>query len=224
MPALSEPTDLLHTSLGTLAVRLPGATALFRQHKLDFCCHGEQTLAQSCAQRGLDADALRQALEQLPSPAEPAPHVTEPGALIDHILSRYHEVHRQQLPELVRMARRVEAVHRDHPAVPAGLADFLEAMEADLLQHMQKEEQILFPLLRRGGHPMAMGPIGVMQHEHRAHGERLERLEALTGDHTPPAGACNTWQALYAGTRRLTDDLMQHIHLENHLLFPQFVS
>ena len=50
----------------------------------------------------------------------------------------------------------------------------------------------------------------------------LERLMALTGDATPPAGACNTWRALYAGIAQLSDDLINHIHLENNVLFPQF--
>lgn len=66
--------------------------------------------------------------------------------MIDHILSRYHEVHRAQLPELIRMARRVEAVHRDHPAVPVGLAAFLENMKQELAEHMFKEEEVLFPM------------------------------------------------------------------------------
>ena len=73
--------------------------------------------------------------------------------LIDHILERYHAVHREQLPELIRMARRVEAVHRDHPLVPSGLAALLEEAEQDLLSHMMKEENILFPLLKAGGNP-----------------------------------------------------------------------
>ncbi len=72
--------------------------------------------------------------------------------MIDHILERFHAVHREQLPELIRMARRVEAVHRDSPHVPKGLADHLEAMEAELLDHMAKEETVLFPALRQGAH------------------------------------------------------------------------
>lgn len=208
-------------SLGQLAVQIPGATAVFRRLKLDFCCGGQQTLDAACASKGLDAGAVLgeiQALQQ----HEAAPEVPEPAALIDHILRRYHELHRQQLPELIRMARRVEAVHRDHPLVPRGLADHLEIMERELLEHMAKEEQILFPLLQQGGHPMVVHPIGVMRHEHVSHGAQIERLAALTTQHQPPVDACNTWRALYAGTARLTEDLIEHIHLENNLLFPVF--
>lgn len=208
-------------SLGSLAVQIPGATAVFRRLKLDFCCGGQQTLDAACASKGLDADAVLgeiQALQQY----EAAPEAPAPAELIDHILRRYHEVHRQQLPELIRMARRVEAVHRDHPQVPRGLADHLETMEQELVEHMAKEEQILFPLLKQGGHPMVVHPIGMMRHEHVSHGEQIERLAALTTQHQPPVDACNTWRALYAGTARLTEDLIEHIHTENNLLFPVF--
>jgi regulator of cell morphogenesis and NO signaling len=208
-------------TLGALAVELPGATAVFRRYRLDFCCGGQQTLAEACAGKGLDAQAVLAELDALDRGAPPeAPEET--GALIDHLLSHYHEVHRRQLPELQRMARRVEAVHRDHPQVPIGLTALLESIEAEMLEHMAKEEQILFPLLRAGGHPGVVHPIAVMRHEHDAHGERLRALLDLTADFTPPADACTTWRALYAAGRQFVDDLMQHIHLENNLLFPPF--
>ena len=207
--------------IGQIAVELPGATAVFRRHKLDFCCGGQIALQEACERRQLSVDTVLAELDGLQRvdvdvAQQPVPEV------IDHILQRYHAVHREQLPELIRMARRVEAVHRDSPDVPTGLADHLEAMEQELLDHMDKEENILFPLLRAGGRGMAHNPIAVMRHEHTSHGEQLERLMALAHDTKPPAGACNTWRALYAGIAQLSDDLINHIHLENNLLFPQF--
>jgi len=208
-------------ALGQIAVQLPGATAVFRRLKLDFCCGGQVSLKQAAQDKGLDLQAVLAELSQLQRP-DALPAASEPGPLIDHILARYHEVHRAQLPELVRMARRVEAVHREHPDVPAGLADFLEQMEQELLSHMMKEEQVLFPMLKAGGNPFVVQPIGMMRHEHVDHGVALEKLAALTDDATPPAEACNTWRALYAGIAQLNDDLINHIHLENNVLFPQF--
>jgi regulator of cell morphogenesis and NO signaling len=144
------------------------------------------------------------------------------GALIQYIISRYHEVHRAQLPELIRMAHRVEAVHREHPSVPAGLAEVLEGIEMDLLAHMQKEESILFPLLKAGGNAFMNQPINMLRAEHVHHGAMLEHLAELTQNATPPDGACNTWCALYAGIAQLHDDLINHIHLENNILFVRF--
>lgn len=208
-------------AIGQIAVELPGATAVFRRHKLDFCCGGQLALQEACERKQLSVDTVLAELEGLQRvdvdvAQQPVPEV------IDHILQRYHAVHREQLPELIRMARRVEAVHRESPDVPTGLADHLEAMEQELLDHMDKEENILFPLLRAGGRGMAHNPIAAMRHEHTSHGEQLERLMALAHDTKPPAGACNTWRALYAGIAQLSDDLINHIHLENNLLFPQF--
>lgn len=217
----SSISELADQPLGSIAVDLPGATAVFRQLKLDFCCNGHMSLRQAAQDKNLDlADVLGQlaALEH----TDELPDEMTVDSLIDHILARYHDVHRAQLPELIRMARRVESVHQANPHVPAGLADLLETMEQDLLQHMEKEEEALFPMLRTGGHPFVGQPIGVMRAEHTSHGEALDRLNALTNDATPPVGACNTWRALYTGIAQLNDDLMNHIHLENNVLFPVF--
>jgi regulator of cell morphogenesis and NO signaling len=207
--------------IGQIAVQLPGATAVFRRLKLDFCCGGQVPLATAAAEKGLDVNAVLSELAALQRP-NALPEMGEPGALIDHILTRYHDVHRAQLPELIRMAHRVEAVHRANPDVPAGLGDLLEEIQQELLSHMQKEETILFPMLKSGGNPFVGQPIGMMRTEHVDHGAALDRLNALTHDATPPAGACNTWRALYAGIAQLGDDLVNHIHLENNVLFPQF--
>ena len=220
MTTLLTHDSMMNLPLGQIAVSLPGSTAIFRKLKLDFCCGGQVSLADACAQKGLDAQRVASELNMLVR-SDAVPSTQDANQLIDHILHRYHEVHRQQLPELIRMARRVEAVHREHPLVPIGLADLLEEIEAELLDHMAKEEHILFPMLREGD-PIATHPIRVMRHEHFSHGEQVERLAAMTNDHTPASDACNTWRALYAGIAQLTDDLIHHIHLENNVLFPMF--
>ncbi len=214
-------TSFASRTLADIATKLPGATGIFRAHKLDFCCGGNVTLSEAAAKRGLSLSGVEAALLALDPGAKRAVP-TAPAPLIDHILTRYHEVHRRELPELIRLATRVEAVHREHAAVPAGLAVQLEEMRNELKSHMLKEEAILFPLMRSGGNPMIVHPIARMRDEHDEHGERLRALETLTHGLTLPDDACPTWRALYAGLRKLIDDLMEHIHLENNLLFPQF--
>ncbi len=118
--------------IGQIAVQLPGATAVFRRLKLDFCCGGQVPLATAAAEKGLDVNAVLSELAALQRPSA-LPGVSEPGALVDHILARYHDVHRVQLPELIRMAHRVEAVHRANPDVPAGLGNLLEEIQQALL-------------------------------------------------------------------------------------------
>lgn len=219
MAANDWPLSFTDRRLGEIATSLPGATAVFRRHRLDFCCGGGRTLADAASARQLPVSQIEAELAAL-DPGMTTEVPTEPQALIAHILTRYHEVHRRELPELIRLAERVEARHREHPQVPAGLARLLAEVADELELHMQKEEQVLFPLMQRGGHPMLAHPIAQMRAEHDEHGERLRRIEALSHDAVPPADACPTWRALYAGLEKLGDDLMAHIHLENNVLFP----
>lgn len=203
-----------------IAAQLPGATQVFRAHKIDFCCGGQVSLAHAAEQRGVPLGVIEAQLAELDGSIATVPQET--AALIDHILVRYHDTHRRELPELLRLAARVEARHADHPQVPRGLHAALEEAAAALEEHMQKEEQILFPMMNRGGHPMISAPIGMMRHEHDHHGERLAHLEALTNDCVVPPGACASWQALYVGVRKLIDDVREHVHLENNVLFSRF--
>ena len=203
-----------------IAANLPGATQVFRNHKIDFCCGGKVPLAEAVAARGESLAAIETELAALETGEAEAPRSSD--ELIEHILERYHATHRAELPELVRLAARVEERHAGNPLVPAGIhAALLEAGGA-LEEHMQKEEQILFPLMRAGGHPMIHAPIGRMRHEHDEHGERLEHLGAIAHGFELPEEACPTWRALYAGVQKLIDDVHEHIHLENNVLFPRF--
>ena len=219
---LSREAAFADRTLADIAATLPGATGVFRKRKLDFCCGGKVSLADAASAKNLPLGELEAELETIAALALPATRPEDTGALIDLIETRFHAAHRREFPELIRLARRVEAVHRDHPEVPHGLADLLTRMESELEAHMCKEEQVLFPLMRQGGHPMISGPIAVLLAEHDDHGVHLRELERLTTDFTAPDGACTTWRALYTGTHKLADDLMEHIHTENNVLFPRF--
>lgn len=213
--------DFATRTVADIAAGLPGSTAVFRRHKLDFCCGGGVRLSDAAFARGVSLPVLEAELGALVMPAEGGVPASS-AELIALIQTRYHDVHRRELPELARLARRVEAVHRDKAECPHGLADRLETMTAELEDHMRKEEQVLFPMMVRGGAPGIGGPIAAMRDEHDVHGAHLKAIEVLTQGGTPPEGACNTWRALYAGIRKLEDDLMQHVHLENNVLFPRF--
>jgi len=216
--------DLEHMRLGDIAVALPGSTAVMRRYGLDFCCGGDKLLGEAVRSPGVALEQIKTELKALDQSA-PREHPEAPAPLIDHILERYHETYRGELPELIRLAEKVERVHAAHPDVPAGLAAALNAMAQELETHMMKEEAVLFPMLRLGPHPsMPQHPIARMRLEHDDHGERLREVERLYRDGALPADACGSWRALSAGVKKLADDLMQHIHLENNVLFPQFAT
>lgn len=218
--------DLMNQSLGQLARRIPGATRVFDAHRFDFCCGGNQTLRTAAEAAGVDAEPIVEELRTLEgrAAAGDAQDWGEASAteLVNHILARFHAVHREQLPELIRLARRVEQVHGERADCPRGLADHLVAMAQELESHMRKEEDVLFPMIARGLGASATAPITVMRMEHDEHGAALRRLAELTDDITPPRAACTTWRALYANLRTFRQDLMAHIHTENNILFERF--
>lgn len=220
IPAMEKNMQLLDQPLGKLATEINGATRVFHHHKLDFCCGGQQTLAEALARQNLDAEEIVLALQQLQQqPVDKDWRKVPVEELVEHILTRFHQRHREQLPELIRLALRVEQVHGHAEDCPLGLAEHLETMSVELDSHMQKEEQILFPMLQQGVYPA--GPLAVMKEEHLHHGEELEKLDFLTNDITLSEDACNTWTALYRGLQELKEDLMEHILLENEILFVQ---
>ena len=209
-------------TLGDLARTIPASTRVFLRHHLDFCCGGKQTLTQACAKAGLDPAAILAEIdaERARGDAPPSWEQRSQAELADYIEQHYHAALRRDLPALIDAARKVERVHAAKPAVPKGLADVLTDFGADLEQHMQKEERVLFPMLRRGGRgPMVAMPISVMELEHDSHGHGLATIRALTDNLTLPPEACATWTALYRGLETIEAELMQHIHLENNVLF-----
>lgn len=165
--------------------------------------------------------AIRCALMTLDPAARRDPEV---AGLIELIQTRYHDTHRREFPEAIRLARKVEAVHTAEPECPRGLADLLALMFDDLESHQQREEQVLFPMILAGGSPMVRFPIARMMAEHVDVEEQLVRLRTLTHDYTTPPAACETWRALARACRKLDSDLGEHMRLENEQLFAPFLD
>lgn len=211
------------TTLKDIATNHPATTSVFLRHRLDFCCGGRQTLAQACTNAGLDVKAILAELEQVAAPAQVKQtdwSRRSQQELADHIEERYHAGLRRDLPPLIDAARKIERVHAGKPGVPVGLEELLAELYAEMESHMAKEERILFPLIRRGARgPQVYMPVRMMEREHDGHGAQLDQIRALTNHLRAPEGACATWLGLYRGLEALEADLIQHIHLENNLLF-----
>lgn len=213
------------STVGRIAAELPLATRVFARHRIDFCCGGGRPLADVCRESGIDVDSLLDEIRrELDGRCDTGERWSEAALadLIDHILSTYHASLREELPRLREMAVKVVRVHGDKdPERFAELLAVYEGLEAELDEHMMKEEQILFPMIREGHGDMASGPVSVMEMEHASAAAALRRLRELTNDYDVPAEACNTWRALWHGLAALEEDLHRHIHLENNILFPR---
>ncbi|MFP5386717.1 MAG: iron-sulfur cluster repair protein YtfE [Bacteriovoracia bacterium] len=210
--------------LSDLAISLPMVTELFRKNRLDFCCGGKQTLKEACERKQIDLNSIVEELKKLQVNQHNDFQEKPLSELTSFIMERYHQDLRRRLPELITLSEKVERVHADHPDCPQGLFELLTHLHDEMLLHMMKEENVLFPIIDAGRGNMAQMPVKVMTSEHDAHGRQLDEIHRLTSDFVPPQDACTTWRALYVGLEKLEEELMEHIHLENNILFPRALA
>ena len=223
-------------TIGELAAQTPQVIPFLFEKGLDFCCGGKQSLQEACDAQGLDHDLFLAEVEQWIEPQDPNPMPTwnehQIPELILFIKNKFHEGHRRDLKILLAMLDKVVAVHGDKSAVLAKLKMLCQIIAEDIERHMQKEEQILFPLIlvlvNREPAPSfcindPRGPIRVMLRDHDRMGDFLEQLIDLTDNFTPPPWACPTVKAVYALLSRFNQEVGVHVHLENNVLFPMAI-
>lgn len=142
------------------------------------------------------------------------------SALIEHILTRFHETHRSELPGLLAQARALEAL-----GLAAGLSDEIRRTGDLLEQHMFKEEMRLFPMMEQGGNTLIGHLIEDMRIEHVALDLAWSGLQGKLAALAVPAAAAPDLAALAAlrqGVDKFTADLLQHAGTEDDQLFVMF--
>ena len=220
-----------------VALDLPNATRVFEKTKIDYCCGGDQLLGSACEKAGVDLETLEQMLESTAEPASTASaDFQEMSAveLIQYILNKHHVYTRMEMDRLEALVEKVVKAHAaNHPEL-LSIRDLLQQLCAELRGHMFKEEQILFPYIvdlersvaQQRTAPFAPfgtvnNPVRMMMLEHDNAGEILRELRTLSRGYAAPEDACISYQTFYEALEAFEQDLHQHIHLENNLLFPQ---
>ena len=135
-------------------------------------------------------------------------------------ISQFNEEHRQYLPELAKLAGKIEAVHARHPDVPRGLAGFLQLLTEALEKHVNMEESALFPALRQERTSTAAMPVSDFRNNRDDHERRLSHLEVLTNQFTVPSDGCRSWTSLYDRLKVFSIKLRAQIRLEHEIVFP----
>jgi regulator of cell morphogenesis and NO signaling len=212
----------------------PPTSRVFERFQIDYCCGGGNTLSQACADRQLDANEI--VVELTHVVADPQHELDENWSemcltnLCDHIEQTHHAYLRDELPRLTDLvAKVVEAHSTNHPELCL-LQQVFAGLKAELEPHMFKEEQILFPAVRRMESSASCpqfpfgsvaNPIHMMEHEHDGAGNALARIRELTDNYQAPADACSTFRVMLDSLKQLEADTHQHIHKENNILFPK---
>ena len=222
-----------------IALENPATIRVFEAFGIDYCCGGKKPLTEACTAKNLSVDEVLEALESTgPAEREIENWSAQPlGVLAAHIVNTHHAYVRRELPRLTELAEKVVRRHGDtKPELPA-IQLKLNELGEELLQHCAKEELVLFPYITKFERAIANGtpkphgcfgsvtnPIAMMTQEHDSAGALVAQMRELSSDFTPPVGACPTFHAFYLGLHEFEQDLHQHIHLENNILFPRAID
>ncbi|MBS1559079.1 MAG: iron-sulfur cluster repair di-iron protein [Bacteroidetes bacterium] len=228
-------------TLGQLATRDLRKAQVFKKYGLDFCCGGKKTVKQACAEKGIDASVVETELQQAERQAAPstrplAYHEWDLGFLADYIVQVHHSYIKKNLPGIIDMTHQVLLRHGAAHTELGLVYELVQAIQAELTEHLQKEEQIIFPFIKSlavasGASKQFSAPSGtvrnpvkVMEKEHERIGKYLEELRMVTDKYVVPADACDSYNMLYHLLAEFEEDMLQHIHLENNILFAKAIE
>lgn len=230
----TEPTpEIEDFSVADVASNYPQAICILNRCGLDYCCNGKIPFVKACEDRNLNPYIVWKHIEdEIRMTGANHRRVFknwETSVLIDFILQHHHEYLRLAIPQIKNLLEIVCRVHHETPELQDVKLHF-EALAGDLASHIPREEDVLFPALRRLSraevtqlpilHSVQV-TISVMEHEHGRTGDLIRAIRRLTNDYTVPSYACPSFQLLFNLLEEFESDLMQHIHLENNILFPK---
>jgi regulator of cell morphogenesis and NO signaling len=228
------------TKVNEIALSNPQASHILEDAGIDYCCGGGKTLKEACLRASVPPDEI---LRQLRLNAErvgpdEAQWTSAPlAALTKHIQDRHHQYIRDAIPRLRALLAKIREKHGRNHRELSELEKLFADVAREMLMHMQKEEQILFPFIdsleraENGGAPVetpffqtVKNPIYSMMKEHDSAGELMRQIRFSTNGYKAPADACTSYQAAYQGLEEFEKDLHLHVHLENNILFPRAVE
>jgi regulator of cell morphogenesis and NO signaling len=218
-------------TVAQMAISHPAALSVFTKYNIDYCCGGHRSLDDACIRMGLDPEKIRQEILQAPNQDFTQtlhPENWSSSFLIDFIIQNHHLYVKNAIVDILPFLDKVCDAHgNDSPQLLTIREHFFDLKE-ELTDHMNKEELILFPVIKRlesvnsEDHPLAlsiMAPLNAMEHEHVIAGDLIKQIRTLSNNYTPPDFACPTFKITYLKLQEFDNDLMRHIHLENNILF-----
>lgn len=218
----------LNESVANIVLSHSECGPVFQKHRIDFCCKGQMSLEEASKERGIDPNALLEELKAAVSSRQGAP-ASDPrslstAALIAHIITKHHEYLREALPFVVPLAAKVGRVHGGKKPQLQDLAAVVQELSDALLPHLDTEEESLFPALmsKSPDADIVKKEFDDMQKDHLEVADMLSRMRDATENFQLPVWACNSYKALFSELEKMEGDILNHVHLENHVLMPRF--
>jgi regulator of cell morphogenesis and NO signaling len=220
------------TAIGEIAAHHPRLIPVFDRFGLDYCYHGRQPLRSACDRAGVQiGDVLATCADPAFAPSDTDPHWREMSmTLLSHdIEASHHRFARDTLRRLTELFNQLSAADvLQNPEVDQ-LREIVGTLHEEIMDHLVREERVLFPWLRRLeqttavhiGPPWSVKrPIDCMEHDHHATAEAFVKVRSVTTNYFSPPDRCGAHTEIIALLRALERDTRVHIHKENNILFP----
>jgi len=222
---MTTATQIPQMSVAEVSIEFPNALKIFNKYKIDYCCGGQRSFEEACNAAKISSELVWEAINKNGKEAGSAINFKNwsPSLLVDYILDQHHNYVREAIPLLDVLFDKVCSAHGDNHPELFEIKNSFQLLSEELMQHMDKEERILFPAIKMmrdssTEFPFAQ-PITVMKDEHESAGNLIKEIRTLTSNYTVPKDVCTTYRMMFTKLEAFDNDLMQHIHLENNILF-----
>ena len=218
-------------SVGEIVANDFRTSAVFKKAGIDFCCGGKQSFSEACTEKGISSSELENEIKNITE--EPINEFMnfknwDPVFLSDYIVNTHHKFVLKNLPELVFYTQKIANVHGDHHPELIEVADLFQKINEELIQHLNNEEQVLFPAIKKvlatnseKAKATIKSEIERMLGEHDFAGGAMDKINVITKGYSVPDDGCNTYKVALKMLEQFEDDLHTHVHLENNILFPK---
>jgi regulator of cell morphogenesis and NO signaling len=228
---MNTTVSIQNQTIGEIVANDFRAAEIFKHAGIDFCCGGKKSLEQACAENGLEQSLLESQLSELGTMPLSQSHNFKDwdlGFLCEYVVNTHHKYVLKTLPDLVIYTQKIASVHGTHHPELKEVADLFGKVNTDLLQHLLKEESVLFPAIKEAlksnsssAKAIITSEIERMSTEHEFVGGAMDKINVITSGYTVPADGCNTYRVSFGLLKQFEDDLHIHVHLENNILYPK---
>lgn len=218
--------------IGDIVTVFPGASNLFLEYRIDFCCGGNRPLSEAIKEQNLDENKILALLnEKYEEFREKNEEFTdwakeEPRKLVDYIVGTHHAYLKEELPKISELVFKILKVHGKNHEELFKVHKLFNTLRTELEGHLVKEEEFLFPVIKEYGEEKTkdnrdkvLELIKELEEEHTGAGDIIKELREITDHYNVPKGACKTFELTYKKLMEVEQDTFQHIHLENNILF-----
>ncbi|MGK2861147.1 MAG: DUF542 domain-containing protein [Chitinophagaceae bacterium] len=212
---------------------------VFSKYHISYCCGGKIALQTACDIHKIEIETLKKELTDVMRVIQVSSSINfnnwSVDFLVDYIINVHHSYLVLNFPEITDVLKRFAEGHQTKYPWLGELIESFDLLYGELLPHLAREEQVIFPYIKQIGHAhqrnepyagLLVKTLGksialMINEENEFVGKYLQRFRNLTDNYTAPPHACITQKVALSKLKELDADLVQHLHLENEILFPR---